>query len=126
VKHPQAILVEYRDGTRGAAINLIEQVSDFAFAAFEKGRPDPISTCFYLPAPPGAKFFNPLTYNIEQFFTTGKPPYPVERTLLTTTMLDLALHSLKAGSVPRTDPALEIRYAPPKDSGFFRGPYTDA
>jgi hypothetical protein len=126
VKNPQAILIEYRDGTRGAALNLIEQVSDFAFAGFEKGRADPVSTCFYLPAPPGANYFNALTYNIEQFFATGKPPYPVQRTLLTSTVLDLAMHSLKAGSTARTDAALDIRYAAPEDSGFFRGPYTDA
>lgn len=126
VKHPIAILVDYKDGTRGAVLNLIEQVSDFSFAGFVKDRPDPISTCFYLPAPPGAKFFDPLTYNIEKFFAAGKPPYPVERTLLTSTLLDFAMHSLKAGGKPISDPAIDIRYPAPADSGFFRGPFTDA
>ena len=125
VLRPQAILVEYADGTRGAALNLIEAVSDFAFAATVEGLADPISTCFYLPPPPGANFFNPLTYNIERFFH-GEQPYPVERTLLTSTMLDLALRSSHDKLAKVTSDALAIRYQPPADSGFFRGPYTDA
>ena len=125
VLKPVAILIEYNDGTRGTVLNLIEQVSDFAFAGTVKGAKEPVSTCFFLPAPPGARFFDPLTYNIEQFFLTGKPTYPVQRTLLTSTVLDLALHSLKGGSRPVSSPALKVAYEPPKSSGFFRGPIVD-
>ena len=121
-----AILIEYADGTKGTVLNLIEQVSDFAFAGSVKGVKEPISSCFYLPAPPGARFFDPLTWNIEQFFLSGgKSPYPVQRTLLTSTILDLALHSLKDGSKPVSSPALKIAYQAPKNSGFFRGPIVD-
>jgi hypothetical protein len=125
VTRPMAILVKYRDGTRGAVLNLIEATSEFAFAAKIRGRKEPLSSCFYLPAPPGARFFDPLTWHIEQFFLTGQPPYPVERTLLTSTVLDLALHSLKDGSRPVASDALDIRYTPPASSGFFRGPIAD-
>lgn len=126
VLNPQAILVEYRDGTRGAVLNLIEQVADFSFAATVRGSEHPVSTHFYLPPPPGAKFFDPLTFNIEQLFLTGgQPPYPVERTLLTTTVLDWAMHSLKAGGKTLSDSSLDIRYAAPASSGFFRGPVTE-
>ena len=38
VTKPMAILVEYRDGTRGAVVNLIEATSEFAFAAKIRGR----------------------------------------------------------------------------------------
>ena len=126
VKQPLAILVEYRDGTRGSVLNLIEQVSEFGFAGTVKGQAEPTSSCFYLPAPPGARFFDPLTWNIEQFFTAGKSPYPVERTQLTSTVLDLGLHSQKDGGRPVAAAALDIRYEPPASSGFFRGSYTDA
>ncbi|MBC8116703.1 MAG: hypothetical protein H7062_20095, partial [Candidatus Saccharimonas sp.] len=121
-----AVLVEYLDGTRGAALNLIEQTSEFAFAGTIEGRTEPLSSCFYLPAPPGARFFDPLTYNIEKFFAAGTQPYPVERTLLTSTMTDLAMLSLHQGSQVITNPALAVKYAAPPDSGFFRGPYVDA
>ncbi|MFO0819531.1 MAG: hypothetical protein U1A77_16400 [Pirellulales bacterium] len=121
VKKPLAILVEYRDGARGSVVNLIEQVSDFSFAGFQRGSPLPVASNFYLPIPPGARFFDPLVWNIEQFFHSNRSPYPVERTLLTSTVLDLALHALKDGK-PSTSPALDIRYSAPADSGFFRGP----
>lgn len=125
VLRPLAILIDYADGTRGAVLNLIEAVSDFCFAGRLEGRGEPVSFCFELPAPPGARFFDPLTYWIEQFFHRGQPPYPVERTLLTSTILDLALHSLKDDGRPLQSPHLAVRYAPPADSGFFRGPVAD-
>src|SRR5207237_3122578 len=115
------ILIEYADGTRGAVLNLIEAVSDFCFAGRLKGRNEPISFYFDLPQPPGARFFDPLTWHIEQFFHSGTPPYPVERTLLTTTVLDLALRSLKDGSRPIQSLALDIRYQPPGSSGLCDG-----
>ncbi|MBI5757616.1 MAG: hypothetical protein HZA46_03765 [Planctomycetales bacterium] len=125
VLKPQALLVEYRDGTRGAVLNLIEQVADFSFAASIRGSDQPISTHFYLPPPPGAKFFDPLTFNIEKFFAAGTSPYPVERTLLTSTMLDWAMHSLHTGGKTLSDPSLDIRYTAPASSGFFRGPVAE-
>jgi hypothetical protein len=125
VKNPQAILVEYRDGTRGAVLNLIEAVSEFSFAGRTKNAPRPLSTWFVLPPPPGARFFDGLTWNIERFFAQGKPPYPVERTLLTSTALDLGLQSLHKGA-PMASPALDIRYQAPEDDGHMRGRFTDA
>jgi hypothetical protein len=125
VLKPLAILVEYADGTRGAVLNLIEAVSDFCFAGRLKGHESPVSFYFDLPLPPGARFFDPLTWHIEQFFHAGQPSYPVERTLLTSTVLDLALHSLKDDSRPISSPALDVRYQAPASSGFFRGPVAD-
>ncbi|GIX04398.1 MAG: hypothetical protein KatS3mg114_0267 [Planctomycetaceae bacterium] len=121
VRQPQAILVRYRDGTRGCVLNLIEQTSDFCFAGSVIGRRQPLSTCLFLPSPPGAKFFDPLTWHIERFFETRQPPYPAQRTWLTSTVLDLALQSAEQGSQPVTAAALDIRYQPPADSGFARG-----
>lgn len=125
VLKPSALLVDYLDGTRGAVVNLIEQTSEFGFAGTVQGQPEPVSCCFFLPAPPGARFFDPLTWHIEQFFHSGKAPYPVERTLLTSTVLDLGMHSLKEEGKPMASEALHIAYSPPKDSGFFRGPIVD-
>jgi hypothetical protein len=125
VLKPLAILIEYADGTRGAVLNLIEAVSDFCFAGRLRSEAEPVSFYFDLPQPPGARFFDPLTWHIEQFFRSGKPPYPIERTLLTSTVLDLALHSLKDGSRPVQSSAFDIHYQPPPSSGFFHGPVSD-
>jgi hypothetical protein len=126
VLKPQAVLVEYEDETRGAVLNLYEQTSDFGFAASIDGWSEPVSSCFILPAPPGARFFDPLTHNIEKFFSTGTPPYPIERTLLTSTLTDLATLSRHEGGRVVTNSALGVKYAAPKDSGFFRGSFIDA
>lgn len=125
VKKPLVTLIEYADGTKGAVFNLVEATSDFAFAGRIQGQAEPVSTCFYLPAPPGARFFDPLTFNIEKFFTVGRPPYPVERTLLTTTMCDHAIRSQHNGGKVISDPSLLIRYQPPEDDGHFRGRFID-
>lgn len=124
VLRPQAIIIEYKDGTRGTVLNLVEAVSEFAFAATVEGESEPISTCFFLPPPPGANFFNPLTFNIERFFA-GEQPYPVERTLLTSTVLDLALRARQSKTTRVTHQALDIQYRAPASTGFFRGPYVD-
>jgi len=118
---PTAFLVEYRDGTRGTILLLTGHIRDFCFAARTKGVSRPASCMFYLPEPPGAKYFDCLVGNIEKLFENGKSPYAVERTLLTTGVLDAAMEShYRRGQ--RIDTAeLDIRYAAPLDSGFFRG-----
>lgn len=119
---PEAILVEYADGTRGAALNLVEQVVDFTFAGRIEGRAAPVSTQFELPGI--GRFFDTLVWNLEKFLAAGQPPYPVERTLLTSTMLDFAVHSRKAKGAPQQSEFLNVRYQPAADSGYVRGRIT--
>ena len=126
VGDPWAFLIEYRDGARGTVLQLNEHVADFTFAGRVKGQKEPVSTLFELPAPPGARYFSALTWNIEKLFSTGVPPYPIERTLLTTTVLDFAMRSAASGGTRMEDPALEVPYAPPAESGHFKGPSSDA
>lgn len=126
VPEPIAYIVEYKDGARGAVLQLAEHVADFTFAGRIKDQREPISTLFDLPAPPGARYFSALTYNIEKLFETGKSPYPVERTLLTTTALEFLMRSLAAGGKRIEDPALGVTYEPPADSGYFRGKPSDS
>jgi len=121
---PIAFLVEYADGFKGTALILNGHVDDTTFAARIARADDPIaSTLFYLPAPPGANFFNPLVLRIEDFLRTGRPPYPVERTLLTGGALDALLESrLRRGRRVETPDLAAVDYEPPADSGFIRTP----
>jgi len=126
VANPIAILVEYLDGTKGTCLNLEEHVSDMTIAARVQGRSEPMSTLFFLPAPPGARYFDALTWNIEKFFTTGQSPTPIERTLLTSTALDFAMRSMTQDGRVYEDPALRIAYRAPEVDPHMRGRYTEA
>ena len=79
----------------------------------------------YLPMPPArttlANFFSPLTNNIETLFLTGKSPYPIERTLLTTGLTAAGVDSLYQGQKKLDTPHLaKVTYAAPKASTFWR------
>jgi hypothetical protein len=116
-----AFLIEYRDGLRGTVLILNGHIQDFCFAAKIKGESKPASCLYYLPQPPGARYFDCLVANIEKLLETGRPPYPVERTLLTTGILEAAMGSRSRRGESVDTAALEVRYSPPADSGFFRG-----
>jgi hypothetical protein len=120
---PVAFVIEYRDGLRATVLIINGHVDDTTFAARIESKPDPVTTLFYLPPPPGAAFLEALTVKIEQFMASGHAPYPVERTLLTGSMLDVALESRVRGHVRIETPDIDIDYDPPADSGFLRGDY---
>jgi hypothetical protein len=120
-RSPTAFLIEYRDGLKATVLILNGHHDDTTFAAHVVGEKKPVSTLFYLPPPPGAAFLQALTVKIEEFLTTGKSPYPVERTMLTGGILDWALESRVQGQKRLETPDLDVAYAPPKDSGYLRG-----
>ncbi len=120
---PVAFVVEYRDGLRATALLLNGHVDDTTFAVRIEGEKRPLSTLFLLPPPPGAAFLEALSQKIEDFLSTGRPPYPVERTLLTGGILDVALESRVRRQRRLETPDLDLSYVPPKDSGFLRGDY---
>ncbi|MDR3676377.1 MAG: hypothetical protein P4N24_12870 [Acidobacteriota bacterium] len=99
-------------------------VKDFNFAAEIEGRREPFSTQMYLPMPDGrttlADFFNPLVNNMERMFLTGKPTYPVERTLLTTGLVAAGIESLYRQQARFETPHLAITYQPTPESTFMR------
>jgi len=118
---PTAFLIEYRDGFRGTVLLLNGHTQDFCFAGRIKGEAQLASCQFYLPAPPGAKYFDSQVSNIEKLFETGRPPYPAERTLLTSCTLDSLLDSHARRGERVETPAVDVRYTAPADSGFSRG-----
>ncbi|MEZ4859802.1 MAG: hypothetical protein R3C14_00765 [Caldilineaceae bacterium] len=108
--HPAIFLVEYRDGCKGAALMLNGYIEDLAYGARVNDKI--VATEFFLaPGPPHAHF-SYLSLNIEEMFVTGKPTYPVERTLLTTGALEAALDSRHQGHIRLETPHLDIAYTP--------------
>jgi hypothetical protein len=123
VKGPIAFIIEYLDGLKATVLQLDGHVADETFAAKIDGLTRPASTLFWLPPPPGAAFLEALSSHVETFLNTGKPPYPVERTLLTSGILDWALESRVQDSKRLETPDLDVKYAAPADSGYMRGDY---
>jgi hypothetical protein len=110
-------LVEYRDGFKAAAaiLNGFLYEGDggaFCFATQIRGEDKPRSCQFYLQQPDPFAHFAELVKAIDTLITTGHPPYPVERTLLTTGVLDAAMTSRHAGGKRVETPHLAIAYKP--------------
>ncbi len=124
-RSPVAFLIEYRDGFRAAVLVISGHIDDTTFAGRIAGQPKPVSTLFYLPPPPGAAFLEALSQHVETFLLTGKPPYPIERNVLTTGVLDWLLESRIQGGKRLETPDLDIRYQAPENSGFMQGDYTN-
>ncbi|MCB1022400.1 MAG: hypothetical protein H6509_15515 [Bryobacterales bacterium] len=124
VKDPIAYHYEHEDGLRSTMLLLGGLIDDFNFAAHVDGMRTPLSTQMYLPMPPRrttlASFFSPLVNNVEKMFLTGKPTYPVERTLLTTGLTAAGVESLFRDEKRYETPHLAIEYKPTKESTFWR------
>eukprot|EP01052_Picozoa_sp_SAG31_P021955 SAG31_NODE_1723_length_7441_cov_12.555026_4_plen_251_part_00 len=90
---PAIFLIEYTDGFKAATLMLDGYLSAFAYAAKVKGD-DKIQACECFTQEQGPfAHFGYLARNIVTFFKNGTCPYPVERTLLTTCMIDAAMES---------------------------------
>jgi hypothetical protein len=104
--------VHYRDGLR-ATVAMANGIADqFAFAARLRGQREPVATWFELEGKRPFGHFAHLARAIEHMIHTGRPAYPVERTLLTTGVLDAAMHSLAGGGPRRETPELGVHYQP--------------
>jgi len=120
VRTPVAYRVEYADGTKATMLLLNGLVTDFTFAARLAGRTEPLSTLFYLPPVPNVVYSAALMAQSEEMFRTGVPPYPVERTLLTTGLVAAGCRSLGQDGRRLETPHLAVRYESPRDSRFWR------
>jgi len=118
---------EYGDGLRASIIQFQAApkqkgggvVGDCNVAARLKGG-DVFSVLFYLPYYSMRNFFSPQVHHIESLFLTGKAPYPLERTLLTTGMTAAGIESLYQKQQRLETPHLAIRYEPTRESTFWR------
>ena len=121
-KKPLVFTLDYNDGFQAAVYLLNGVTGDFLFAAAVPGKSEPLASCFWLQ--PGRFYghFSALTYYIEELVAKGKPPYPVERTLLTTGALAAALDSAYRNGARVATPHLNIRYAPTRREFYNRGP----
>ena len=117
-KNPALFILKYRDGLEACAYMLNDYVFRWDFAAEVNGQI--VSTHFgQVPEKRDLPHFDGLTWCIEELFVTGKPVYPVERTLLTTGALALAFEAREKRTRIET-PQLGIRYEAPRECFYQR------
>jgi hypothetical protein len=133
LKSPEAgvFLIEYRDNFKAAVAMLNGWVqegkddSGFTCAIRVRGRKQPLATQFFLQQPDPFAHFSYLLRAIEAMMITGHAAYPVERTLLTTGILDAVMISKHEKHRPVPTPHLDIRYTP-NDWPFAMDPVPEA
>jgi hypothetical protein len=120
VKEPVAYRFEYADGLHATMLLMNGLVGDFTFAARLKGQAEPLSTLFYLPPVPNVVYSAALMSRAEEMFLTGKAPYPIERTLLTTGLVAAGMQSLASDQKRIETPHLAVRYKVGAESLFWQ------
>jgi hypothetical protein len=111
-------LVEYRDGFR-AAVLALNEVSEYIAAVKPKGK-KPEATLCYIPIE-NSNNFSMLVHGITQMIAAGKPPIPVERTLLVTGALAALMDSGYQNGKRLETPELKIAYKSPAKTWFASG-----
>jgi len=111
------ILVTYRDGLQAAVIQAGGNSDRWNFACQLEGESRPRATALFNGPWGNRCLFRALSHAIQSMFRIGREPYPAERTLLTTGVLEAAMRSHAAGK-PIDTPHLAIAYQPVDFSAF--------
>lgn len=111
-KETALYLCEHRDGLKSAIAMTGALAPHFGFAAKVKGRTKPVATWMRLQEGPPFSHFAHQLKAIEETIHNGRAVYPLERTLLTTGILDRLMHSLAEVGRRFETPELAIAYQP--------------
>ena len=106
-----AYLIEHRNGLRSAVVMANGLAGHFSTALRIKGSTEPVGTWFRLQEGHPFGHFAYLVRAIDETFHTGKATWPVERTLLTTGILNRVMHSLANDGLRLETPELAINYS---------------
>jgi hypothetical protein len=111
---PAAYVVEHQDGLKVTHLNLAGHIKNWSAAFDVDGEPQPLAA-ESVPGPGDTTHhghFATLSRLVEDAFLTGKPPFPPERTLLTTGLTEMFMKSLAQPGVTLATPQLAIAYRP--------------
>ena len=116
--------IEYQDGLK-ATVGMLQELGEiFGFAARRVSTGDSglVASVFALQDGEVFGHFGYLLRAVERMMATGRPSYPVERTLLTGGMLSALLQSRAEGGRRIRTPQLADLHYQPVDYPFAQGP----
>ncbi|MFC4807945.1 hypothetical protein [Paenibacillus sp. GCM10023250] len=105
---PVLFIIDYADGLKGYVLQLQRFVREWTFAIRDREGHIASARCDSDQERP-YRHFETLTRLIEQTVLTGASPVPLERTYLTSQMINFGMESLAAGK-PMETPRLRLRY----------------
>jgi hypothetical protein len=110
---PIACFIEYVDSFKAVLLHDTGAANnEWGTAWSEEGRKAPLATIHYTQEARPFGHFSFLLQGIERMIVTGKPTWPVERTLLVTGILAALFQSLQQGGARVETPHLAVRYQP--------------
>ncbi|WP_409341495.1 hypothetical protein [Paenibacillus sp. MBLB4367] len=113
LQEPVFFELDYVDGLQSGVLYCdwlaSKEMQTFASAYQVLEQEEPICVEFWLQNQKPYSHFGRLTLEIEKFIHTRRPPFPVERSLLTTGGLDACMRSHYSGEEIET-PHLQVRY----------------
>ncbi len=111
-RRPFGALVRYRDGLRALVLKFGQSATRWNFACRLDGDEEPRATSFYVGPWNNRNLFKALSHAIQTHFREKPAPYPIERTLLTTGVLEAAVDSRHQGGRVIRTPHLDVAYRP--------------
>ncbi|MFT5365564.1 MAG: hypothetical protein ACI8V2_000504 [Candidatus Latescibacterota bacterium] len=106
-ENPALFTMAYADGLKTSTLMLTGFMKGWGYAARRGGQVEGMR--ILLPDNPHGHF-SYLSLNIQKMFLTGKPQYPVERTLLITGALEALMNSRHQGHIRIETPHLDVSY----------------
>ena len=107
---PHAIAIEYKDGLRATVLKIGSSADRWNFACRLNCETKPRATAYFNSPWGNRGLFKALSHAIQQQFILGIEPYPAERTLLTTGMVEATMRSFERKGQPIETPHLNIAY----------------
>jgi hypothetical protein len=108
---PHLFIIDYNDGLRASVMTVSDNyVAEWAAAWRYADKDETASTLFWTQEARPFQHFAFLLHGIEEMMHSGQPSWPVERTLLTSGVLDKLLVSKRDGGRRLETPEMDVKY----------------
>ena len=112
------VIIHFVDGLKATMLTVGKSDTRWNFACRLKGKSKIQATALRVGPWQNRNLFKALSHAIQDHFRNARPPYPLERTLLTTGLVEAIMHARETPGVELATPHLELTYRARKFSAF--------